>query len=107
MIQNVRNEHLQQAINRIDNKLLFIPLAFVLIRMWGMLQFIFTVSVSKFWKDHGCVSYPIHIVHLVLGVLEVSDRNNKPGLFYVELYLFTQLLVMLHIILCYVNMLSV
>lgn len=59
------------SLNKIDNKLLLIPLVFVILRIWGFMQFFFILSVSKYFS-RGCVSHPIHITHFVLGILEVS-----------------------------------
>ncbi len=55
----------------IDKRLLLIPLAFVLLRMWGTVQFFFSIATSDLNQD-GCVPHWVATVYYVLGLLQVS-----------------------------------
>ncbi len=72
--QRLRNDSdslLKDSIKRVDQRLLVIPLVFVLLRIWGTIQFFFTLTISYYW-DSGCVSKSIYYVHYSLGIMEVS-----------------------------------
>jgi G protein-coupled receptor 157 len=66
---------LEHALQKIDNKLLLIPVVFILLRMWGFIQFFFLLAVSHLSETRGCVSLPIHIIHFILSILEVRRIN--------------------------------
>ena len=59
------------AVQSVDRKLLFIPMIFILLRMWGTLQFFYSLIISKHLQC-GCVPTNLHIGFLVFGYLHVS-----------------------------------
>ena len=54
----------------IERRLLLIPIVFILLRMWGTIQFFFSLATSDLNQD-GCVPYWVATVYHVLGVLQV------------------------------------
>jgi len=59
------------AIQQVDRKLIFIPIIFLLLRMWGTVQFIVASSIHKKHCDH-CISHSASIVLYILAYLQVS-----------------------------------
>ena len=56
---------------QVESRLLAIPIFFILLRMWGTIQFFFSLAVADQEKD-GCVPNNIHIAFFVLGILQVQ-----------------------------------
>lgn len=81
-MRNDADGFLKDSMKRIDQRLIVIPLVFILLRIWGTIQFFFTLAASYHWDD-GCFSNYYHYPHLVLGIMEVimtmvriiSDEN--------------------------------
>ena len=59
------------AIQQVDRKLIYIPVMFLLLRMWGTVQFIVASSIHK-TDCHHCISQPASIFLYILGYLQVS-----------------------------------
>ena len=55
---------------RMESRLLAIPLFFILLRMWGTIQFFFSLAVADS-VNNGCVPNSIHSAFFVLGILQV------------------------------------
>ncbi len=55
----------------IEKRLLLIPLMFILLRVWGTVQFFFSIATSDLNQD-GCVPQWMATVYYVLGILQVS-----------------------------------
>jgi len=58
------------AIESVEKRLLYIPLVFIFLRIWGSIQFFFSIAVGD-QNQEGCIPSRIHIVFLVLGILQV------------------------------------
>ena len=69
-IQQAPNEELQNRLKEVDNRLLFIPIMFLLLRIWGTIQFFFSIGVANH-NVCGCIPKEIHTVFYVLGILQV------------------------------------
>jgi G protein-coupled receptor 157 len=54
---------------RVDVRLLAIPILFIVCRMWGTLQFFFSLSVSS-QIHHGCVTSAIHWAFRLFGYFQ-------------------------------------
>ena len=59
------------AIRQIDQKLIFIPVMFFLLRVWGTIQFIVLSAVSV--HHCACVSHDAYITLYILSYLQVSQ----------------------------------
>ena len=59
------------AVQKADRKLTFIPIIFILLRIWGTIQFFYSIGVSKYTKSQ-CVPEGVFYRYLVLGYLQVS-----------------------------------
>ncbi len=60
---------------QVESRLLAIPIIFILLRMWGTIQFFFSLAVADHVND-GCVPNSTHIAFFVLGILQVHHHNN-------------------------------
>lgn len=62
-----------------ERKLYFIPIAFILVRMWGTLQFLLSAFVFNLHyvhsgeKDTSCVSQTLFKVYYALAILQVTE----------------------------------
>ena len=57
----------------IEKRLLAIPLLFILLRMWGTLQFFYSLAVSE--QNHGgCIPSSVRSTFMVIGILQVSSK---------------------------------
>ena len=66
-------------LQRMERKLYAIPIAFVLLRMWGTMQFVFSIGVfrSKHAVDAtGCVEHPIYYMYYFLACMQVSVKSK-------------------------------
>ena len=59
------------AMQRADKKLTFIPMVYILLRMWGTIQFIYAISVSKL-TYFGCVPEGYAVGFTFLAYMQVS-----------------------------------
>ncbi len=70
-----------ERVSRVSRILLFIPVLFVLLRVWAVVQFLYISYLSHLTYESGrCIPTDPHkTIHVVLGVLQVSyDRTyNK------------------------------
>jgi len=60
------------AVQRADRKLTFIPIMFILLRIWGTIQFFYSILVSIFYRNGQCVPEWAFNGYLVLGYMQVS-----------------------------------
>lgn len=61
---------------QVEKRLLAIPLLYILLRMWGTLQFFYSLTVSG--QKHGaCIPEGVKIVYTVLGILQVMDTKVR------------------------------
>ena len=67
----MRDTNLEPRMIQVESRLLAIPVIFILLRMWGTIQFFFSMAVANHVND-GCVPKNIHIAFFVLGILQVS-----------------------------------
>lgn len=62
-------------LRKIENKLMAIPIVFILLRMWGSLQFLVSIvvfNISGAIDSDGCVSLATYVVYYILAILQVS-----------------------------------
>ena len=73
-VHNNNNGVASVLLKKVELKLSFIPVAFIFFRMWGTLQFFFSIVVFQLpaIDSTGCVPYGIYIVLKVFAVLQVS-----------------------------------
>ena len=78
----------KKSMKQIEFKLFLIPFAFILLRMWGTLQFFFSIIVFRGGfvdKNTGCVTDSVFYTYKVLAVLQVGDFLHT----YIRIYRFT------------------
>jgi len=58
---------------RVNKILVFIPVLFIILRVWATVQYFFSVYVSRYHAiDNGrCIPAGLKVVHVILGVLQV------------------------------------
>lgn len=71
----------KKSMKQIESKLFLIPFAFILLRMWGTLQFFFSIIVfhggpSLVDKKTGCVPDSVFYTYKVLALFQVGDKIN-------------------------------
>jgi formaldehyde-activating enzyme involved in methanogenesis len=69
----MRNTNLEPKMVQVESRLLLIPVIFILLRMWGTIQFFFSLAVADS-VDNGCVPKSTHIAFYVLGILQVQEK---------------------------------
>ena len=57
-------------VENVEKRLLYIPLMFILLRIWGSIQFFFSLAVAD-GNQEGCIPNVVHTVFFVLGILQV------------------------------------
>ena len=57
-------------VENVEKRLLYIPLMFILLRIWGSIQFFFSLAVDDD-NQKGCIPNVVHTVFFVLGILQV------------------------------------
>ena len=75
-----RSEGFLNLLKTMEKKLYAIPVAFILVRMWGTLQFVFSIIVFACpgaVDGTGCVSYPVYVVFYFLACIQVSNYHKK------------------------------
>ena len=65
----MKDTNLEPRMIQVESRLLAIPVIFILLRMWGTIQFFFSMAAAD--SVYGCVSKPTHIAFFVLGILQV------------------------------------
>lgn len=55
---------------RVEKRLLAIPLLYILLRVWGTLQFIFSIAVDH-TNTYGCIPETVQRAYFVFGILQV------------------------------------
>lgn len=76
--KNYLSAGLVNAVRKADSKLVFIPVMFVLLRIWGTVQFFYLLSANPQTSPQGCSC--IHTDYyrglIFLGVMQVSSLHN-------------------------------
>ena len=57
-------------VENVEKRLLYIPLMFIILRIWGSIQFFFSIAVADD-NQKGCIPNVVHTVFFVLGILQV------------------------------------
>ena len=66
---NARNER-----GRVERKMIYIPVLFLLLRMWGTIDFFLNISMEAIDpSENGCILKGFHTANLVLGYLQVHS----------------------------------
>lgn len=68
---NYLSSSLIAAVRKADSKLVFIPVVFVLLRMWGTIEFFYTISLPT---HDACIPTKFHSGLVFLGVMQVSKH---------------------------------
>ena len=59
--------------SNIEKRLLAIPLLFILLRIWGTLQFFYSLAVAS--QNHaGCIPNTVRNAFMIIGILQVRVR---------------------------------
>ena len=66
----MRDTNLEPRMVQVESRLLAIPVIFILLRIWGTVQFFFSLAVADSVND-GCVPNSTHVAFFVLGILQV------------------------------------
>ncbi len=75
-----RSEGFLNLLKTMEKKLYAIPAAFILVRIWGTLQFFFSIIVFArpgAVDATGCVSYPIYVVFYFFACIQVNMGSIK------------------------------
>ena len=59
---------------RVDKRLLAIPLLYIILRMWGTLQFFYSLAVAGTQKgtgQPGCIPPIVQVGYFIFGLLQV------------------------------------
>ena len=61
---------------KVERRLIFIPGFFLALRIWGTVQFFYSIGVSHHHDKHdaGCIPMRIHIGFQILGYLQVRKK---------------------------------
>jgi len=57
-------------VGTVEKRLLAIPLLYIFLRMWGTLQFFYSLGVSG-TIHKGCIPKTVQIIFFVFGILQV------------------------------------
>ena len=64
-------------LRRSDKKLIAIPVLFVLLRMWGTVQFFYSLALHHYVDNNGCTSSKkVHDGFIFFGVLQVRASSS-------------------------------
>ena len=69
-LQKAKKGIVRTVAGRVEMRLLAIPILYVVCRMWGTLQFFYSLGASPHIHN-GCVSRDLHIVFLLFGYFQV------------------------------------
>lgn len=61
-------------IEQAEKRLMFIPIVFLILRIWGTIQYFYSIGVSGRNRD-GCIPHEVQIVFYFLGIMQVLKRN--------------------------------
>lgn len=85
----------RRLLQRIEPKLYVIPFAFILLRLWGTFQFIFSIAVfarGGTIDETGCVSPAVFYTYYALSCLQVNSRiSSKTIVLRILLYILSSL----------------
>lgn len=77
--RNYLSSGLVAAVRKADSKLVFIPMVFVLLRIWGTLEFFYTIALPKLPVYVDGIKVCIHDNYyhglVFLGVMQVSKNQ--------------------------------
>ena len=60
------------AVQKADRRLTLIPVVFILLRIWGTIQFFYSIIVTRSIPNYNeCVSNGVSVGFLILGYLQV------------------------------------
>jgi len=67
---NKINPQMAPKVDTVEKRLLAIPLLYIFLRMWGTLQFFYSLGVSS-TIHKGCIPKTVQIIFFILGILQV------------------------------------
>ena len=57
-------------IEQAEKRLIYIPIVFLILRIWGTIQYFYSIGVSG--RNHdGCIPHGVQIVFYLLGIVQV------------------------------------
>lgn len=59
----------------VEKRLLAIPVLYIVLRMWGTLQFFYSLAVAD-QNINGCIPPTVRTIYLVFGILQVTYRSS-------------------------------
>ncbi len=69
--RQLQNTEIEPRMLQVEWRLMAIPMLFILLRMWGTIQLIVSLSLPSN-KDAPCITPQLRDVYLALGILQVS-----------------------------------
>ena len=70
----MKDPRLAPKLGQVEKRLLPIPLLFILLRMWGTLQFFYSLAVATTNHD-GCMPHKVQTGFVVFGILQVVMKD--------------------------------
>ena len=84
-VAETKNPGVLTLLRKSDRKLVFIPVMFVLLRMWGTIHFFVSFIMPS--SHLYCVKMKLYVVFTVLGILQVSKHFSNEGRDFKKLHL--------------------
>lgn len=63
---------------RVNKILTLIPILFIILRIWSLVQYFYTISIAK-RHPNGCVPHRLKTGYLTLGILQVKSNSTYMG----------------------------
>lgn len=75
--RRVRNTLMEPRVIHVETRLLLIPVIFILLRIWGTLQFLFAIGTSSKISKRLCLPKPIQVTFQVIGILQAIGDGGQ------------------------------
>ena len=69
-VNSPQSPYIRDVRNEVKQRLLLIPIVFILLRMWGTIQFFFSLATSS-QNHNGCIPPTSRKVFLILAIVQV------------------------------------
>jgi len=77
-VAETKNPGVLTLLRKSDRKLIFVPVMFVLLRIWGTVHFFVTFAIPDNHHLYYCVERKFYIIFTVLGTLQVGTSKWCP-----------------------------
>ncbi len=61
-----------------EKRLIYIPVFFIILRIWGTVQFLISIPMSKNITPPGCITQTYRDVFFAFGILQVQGNPSNP-----------------------------